>query len=308
VKASIVNVKGDAITYRATVTVTGPEEVAGMVYVTAGTFQMGCNPDEGLWTTSNCPSDPQPKHEVTLTTDFYIGKTEVSQAEWESLMGTENNPSVVKGDNLPVTNVSWVNAHEFIDKLNERDAGTGKEWRLPTEAEWEYAARGGANSQNYVYSGSNDWNEVAWFGAYDLEGNSGGTVHPVGTLAANELGLYNMSGNVGEWVEEFAGGKYPAEPETDPIGPDSNRYNRRVVRGGNYNSGSMSVTVAVRGFQVATTGADFTGFRLALTLTEPDASAATVKPTFFESASETVSGLWDSAVSGIKSLWNSITK
>jgi formylglycine-generating enzyme required for sulfatase activity len=294
VKASIVNVKGDAITYRADVTVTGPEEVAGMAYVTAGTFQMGCVPvSNGMADDSFCDSNSQPQHEVTLTKDFYIGKKEVSQAEWKATMGEENNPSTVKGDNLPVTNVSWVNAHEFIDKLNERDAGTGKEWRLPTDAEWEYAARGGAATKNCEggcrYSGSNAQppNDVAWF----MENSE--APHPVGTLAANELGLYDMSGNVAELVEDFWDA-YPAEPQIDPIGPDSNRYNRRVRRNGSYYHGMEGVTVVARGFQVATTGADYTGFRLALTLTEPDASATTVKPTFFESASETVSGLWDS--------------
>jgi formylglycine-generating enzyme required for sulfatase activity len=313
VKASIVNVKGDAITYRATVTVTGPEEVAGMVYVEVGTFTMGCAVG-GAWTTSNCQPASQPQHEVTLTTDFYIGRTEVTQAEWENLMGVENNLSKVKGSNLPVTNVSWINAHTFIDKLNERDAGTGRQWRLPTEAEWEYAARGGMKPKNCeggcVWSGGGDtWPiDVAWFGSNE-GGNGGGASHPVGEKAANELGLFDMSGNVSEMVEDFWSDGYSIESQTNPTGSDSDPEdrNRHVIRGGHYNSPSVSATVVFRGFQVATVSTVATvGFRLALTITEPE--TPTAKPTFFESASRTVSGVWDSAISGIKSLWNSITK
>jgi formylglycine-generating enzyme required for sulfatase activity len=290
VKASIVNVKGDAITYRATVTVTGPEEVAGMVYVEAGTFTMGCVAG-GEWTSADCPRAARVLHEVTLTKDFYIGKFEVTQAEWESLMGTENNPSVVKGSNLPVTNVSWVEAHTFIDKLNERDAGTGKQWRLPTEAEWEYAARGGnVEPKNCeggcVYSGSNSAFDVAWNSF-----NSGGQPNPVGTKDANELGLHDMSGNVSEWVEDYWG-SYTAESQTDPTGPAPNS-DGHVIRDGSYQQGQNSMSVAYRKYEIGEAKVNTTGFRLALTITEPDATP-TAKPTFFESASATVSGLWDS--------------
>jgi formylglycine-generating enzyme required for sulfatase activity len=283
-----------------TATVTLTAGIPGMVYVKAGTFTMGCS--ETL--ASICGVDSRKPHEVTLTEDYYIGKMEVTQAEWESLMGTDNNPSEIKDQNLPVTNISWYAAHEFIDKLNERDAETGRIWRLPTEAEWEYAARGGSELKNCEggcrYSGSNSMAEVAWYVS-----NSEDTVHPVGLLAPNELGLYDMSGNVNEWVEDFWA-SYSSDAQIDPTGPESNSRDRRVLRGGGYIHVQGSVVLTARGYQVATSAAPYYGFRLALTI--PDPATPTAKPTFFESASETVSGVWDSAVSGVKSLWNSITK
>jgi formylglycine-generating enzyme required for sulfatase activity len=289
----------------------GPDEVVGMVYVTAGTFMMGCNSGEGIWSLSTCGIDARPEHEVTLTEDFYIGKTEVTQMEWEELMGVDNNLSAVKGSNLPVTNVSWDDAQSFIAKLNEQNVIPGWRWSLPTEAQWEYAARGGSEPKNCEggcrYSGSNNWNDVAWFGSNP----SSDVPQTVGQREPNELGLRDMSGNVAEWVYDFWSA-YSTEPQIDPSGPGSQVRNRRVVRGGYYLQADGVSTVVYRNFQVATANnAYYVGFRLAL-VPDPDAPAAavtaTVKPTFFESASETVSGLWDSAISGIKSLWNSITK
>ncbi|MBR0324280.1 MAG: SUMF1/EgtB/PvdO family nonheme iron enzyme, partial [Bacteroidales bacterium] len=122
---------------------------------------------------------------------FYIGKYEVTQAEWKAVMGT--NPSRHKGDNLPVENVTWFDCQEFIRKLNEL---TGKQFRLPTEAEWEYAARGGKHSYGAKYAGDNDIDNVAWYGD-----NSNNTTHPVGLKRPNELGLYDMTGNVQEWCQ-----------------------------------------------------------------------------------------------------------
>jgi formylglycine-generating enzyme required for sulfatase activity len=313
VKASIVNVKGDAITDRANVTVTGPEEIEGMVYVEAGTFTMGC---DGTFCAADGPSSPA--FEATFTKDFYIGKFEVTQARWKEVMGADSNPSEVKGDDYPVINITWSDIMApdtgFLAKLNkqEADAGSGRIWRLPTEAEWEYAARGGVKSLGYTHSGAGlattgaGGESVAWY-----KDNSGNTIHPVGQLQPNELGIYDMSGNVSEWVSDWYGAMYiDAEPKTDPQGPDSNRQGRHVRRGGAFNSTYNATMVTSRGYadETAASAQNILGFRLVLTITEPSAPTPTVQPTFFESASATVSGLWDSAVSGIKSLWNSITK
>ncbi|GHT37987.1 hypothetical protein AGMMS49965_00040 [Bacteroidia bacterium] len=178
-----------------------------MVLVQGGTFTMG--------DTYGQDNGATPTHQVTLTS-FYIGKYEVTQALWELVMG--NNPSRSKNDSLPMVNVSWANVQEFISRLN---ATTGKQYRLPTEAEWEYAARGGNKSQNYIYSGSPYKNKVAWFN--DLR-----EVHPVGTKLPNELGIYDMSGNAEEWCSDWYG-RYSSSPQQDPTGPSSGSYH--VTRG-----------------------------------------------------------------------------
>ena len=154
-----------------------------MVRVEGGTFRMGATSEQEAddW------DREKPVHSVTLSS-YYIGKTEVTQALWKAVMGS--NPSYFKSDNQPVENVSWNDCHEFIRKLN---ALTGQNFRLPTEAEWEFACRGGNNSRGYKYSGSNNLGSVAWY-----DGNSGNKTHPVGTKAPNELGIYDMSGNVWE--------------------------------------------------------------------------------------------------------------
>jgi formylglycine-generating enzyme required for sulfatase activity len=210
-----------------------PEDFEDMALVAAGTFTMGCVV-EGKWTTSNCPRDLRRPHEVTLTQNFYMGKYAVTQARWKAVMGSENNPSEDKtSDDLPVTNINWADIQEFITKLNEQDAIPGWKWDLPTEAQWEYAARGGnVEPKNCeggcVYSGSDNMDEVAW---YDY--NSDGKLHPVGRLQPNELGLYDMSGNVTEVIGDFFGA-YSTEPQTDPSGPDSHALDWHVVRGGNW--------------------------------------------------------------------------
>ena len=185
-----------------------------MMMVKAGTFTMGATSE------MKAPdSAEKPTHQVTLTNDYYIGKTEVTQALWEAVMG--NNPSYFKGDNLPVESVSWNDCQKFISKLNSM---TGQNFRLPTEAEWEFAARGGNNSNHYQYSGSNKLGDVAWY-----EGNSGDKTHVVATKQPNELGLYDMSGNVWEWCSDWLG-NYSSSSLTNPTGPNSGSY--RVFRGG----------------------------------------------------------------------------
>lgn len=187
-----------------------------MIYVEGGTFMMGATSEQG----NDADGDEKPVHKVTLS-DYYIGETVVTQNLWKAVMG--NNPSCFTGDgNLPVECVSWDDAQEFIAKLNRL---TGKEFRLPTEAEWEYAARGGKKSRGYKYSGSDNIDEVAWY-----DDNSGKKTHVVKGKKANELGLYDMSGNVMEWCNW--NGDYRAKAQYNPQGPKL--CSLRVVRGGSW--------------------------------------------------------------------------
>ena len=188
-----------------------------MVKVEAGTFMMGATSEmQDPW------NDEKPVHQVTLTNDYYMGKYEVTQSLWQTVMGS--NPSNFKGDNLPVERVSWNDSQEFINKLNSM---TGRKFRLPTEAEWEYAARGGKKSRGYQYSGSRKISDVAWY-----RYNSRSKTHPVGTKLVNELGIYDMSGNVCEWCQDWYG-PYSNSSQTNPTGADSG--NGRVCRGGSWN-------------------------------------------------------------------------
>lgn len=181
-----------------------------MVKVEGGSFMMGST--EGS-------SDEQPVHQVTLSS-FCIGETEVTQELWQAVMGS--NPSYFTGDGqLPAENMFWDDCQTFISKLNSL---TGRQFRLPTEAEWEYAARGGSKSRGYKYSGSNDIGSVAWY-----DDNSSNKTHPVKTKAANELGIYDMSGNVWEWCSDWYG-SYSSDSQTNPTGASSGSY--RVLRGG----------------------------------------------------------------------------
>ena len=187
-----------------------------MVRVEAGTFTMGATPE------MEDPFDwEKPTHQVTLTNDYYIGKYEVTQALWQAVM--DNNPSYFKGDDLPVEKVSWDDCQEFISKLNSI---TGKTFRLPTEAEWEYAARGGNKSRGNQYSGSSNLSDVAWY-----KDNSNSKNHTVGSKQANELGIYDMPGNVMEWCQDLYG-KYSSSSQTNPTG--ANNGSSRVIRGGSW--------------------------------------------------------------------------
>ena len=195
-------------------------------------------------------SDEKPVHKVTVG-DFYIGKYEVTQAEWKAVMG--NNPSKFKGDDLPVANVSWNDIQKFLKKLNKL---TGYTYRLPTEAEWEYAARGGNKSKGYKYAGSNDVDKVAWHYA-----NSGNKTHPVGTKQPNELGIYDMSGNVWEWCNDWYYEKYyKISPTNNPTG--LLRGEQRVLRSGSWNYSNYGCRVADRSLNYPPSSYSYSGFRL----------------------------------------------
>jgi formylglycine-generating enzyme required for sulfatase activity len=214
-----------------------------MITVQGGTFQMGSYTGE---------SDEVPVHSVTLSA-FQIGKTEVTQAQWEAVMGSY--PSYFSGANLPVEKVSWNDIQTFLTKLNQQ---TGGNYRLPTEAEWEYAARGGKNSKGYEYSGSNTIGDVAWY-----DDNSGSTTHTAATKTANELGLFDMTGNVSEWCDDWYG-SYSSAAQTNPTGP-STGYDF-VIRGGGWDYNASGCRVAFRDGRNPGSRNPNLGFRLARSL------------------------------------------
>jgi formylglycine-generating enzyme required for sulfatase activity len=207
------------------------DKATGMefVFVRGGCFQMGNLFDGGY-------ADQKPVHEVCVG-DFSIGRYEVTQSQWEAVMG--NNPShFSKGGNYPVEGVSWNDVRAFIEKLNDR---TGKSYRLPTEAEWEYAARSGGKAEKWA--GTSDEPDLGSYAEY--EKNSGGGTCPVGKKKPNGLGLYDMSGNVWEWCGDWYGEKYYAEsPRDNPTGPAFRTY--RVIRGGSWDDIPRGIRAAAR--------------------------------------------------------------
>ena len=213
-----------------------------MIAVKGGTFQMGS--DDGFY-------DQLPVHQVTLS-DYYIGETEVTQELWNAVMGS--NPSYFTGNmQRPVEQVSWDDCQTFIYKLNQL---TGETFRLPTEAQWEYAARGGNKSKGYIYSGSNEIDEVAWY----WDNSYMAPTHPVKTKAPNELGIYDMSGNVWEWCSDWYG-DYSSAAQTDPTGPATG--SSRVCRGGGWLGIAAGCRVANRGYSAPTFSDFYLGLRLA---------------------------------------------
>ena len=213
-----------------------------MIKVEGGTFQMGSND-------SDAKDDEKPVHSV-MVNSFYMGETEVTQVLWKAVMGS--NPSFWKGDNLPVESVSWNDCQKFIRKLNQK---TGRNFRLPTEAEWEYAARGGNQSNGYKYSGSSNIGSVAWY-----TDNSRGKTHAVKGKSPNELGLYDMSGNVWEWCDDWYG-NYSSASQTNPKGDSSG--SDRVLRGGSWFSFARGCRVSNRYFSDPDGRSNSNGFRLA---------------------------------------------
>ena len=214
-----------------------------MVYVEGGTFTMGADEQDRY-----ASDDEKPSHQVSVDS-YYIGAFEVTQAQWRAIMG--HNPSYFIGDSLPVESVSWYGAQEFCKKMS---ALTGKNYRLPTEAEWEYAARGGNKSKGTLYSGSNNIDEVAWYKA-----NSEGKIHPVGVKLPNELGLYDMSGNVWEWCSDRCG-SYSSSLQINPRGSASGSY--QVNRGGCMRNDARGCRVSNRHGGTLTHISQYVGFRV----------------------------------------------
>ncbi len=220
-----------------------------MVYVEGGTFWMGATDEQA----GDYSGDETPVNRVHLSS-YYIGQTEVTQELWREVMGT--NPSNFLGNiKRPVEQVTWNDCQTFLTRLNEL---TGMNFRLLTEAEWEFAARGGNKSQGYKYAGGNTIGTVAWYIS-----NASNTTHPVATKAPNELGLYDMSGNVDEWVNDRYG-VYTSGEKTDPTGPTTG--SSRVNRGGGWDGGATYCRVSYRGNGMPTSTSYHLGLRLALKL------------------------------------------
>jgi formylglycine-generating enzyme required for sulfatase activity len=217
-----------------------------MIFVQGGSFWMGCSQEQQ----GSCEDDESPLHSVTVS-NFHIGRYEITQAQWRLIMG--HNPSEFKDDNLPVEMVSWNDVQAFIARLNEV---TGKYYRLPTEAEWEYAARGGNQMVGCKYSGSHNLYNVGWFAD-----NSAGTPHAVGTKLPNELGIYDMSGNVWEWCIDWYG-SYPASEQCDPMGVAAG--SGRVSRGGGWDNNARHCRVAYRSHNNPGSRFRYQGFRVVL--------------------------------------------
>ena len=237
-----------------TVTGNGKTVTFKMIKVDGGTFQMGRFGSDDVI------------HSVTLTKDYYMGESEVTQALWYAVTG--QSPSYPEyrwsstyglGDEYPSYNISYEDCQSFLSALNSKlfsQLGSGEQFRFPTEAEWEFAAKGGNKSNGYIYSGSNTIDDVAWYSS-----NSSSTNHPVKTKAANELGLYDMTGNVGEWCYDRHG-SYSSSAQTDPTGPNSG--GTRVIRGGSWDFPDSYCRVEGRLYDTPTRRNNNSGFRLAL--------------------------------------------
>ena len=220
-----------------------------LVYVEGGTFTMGATREQG----SDARDIEKPTHSVTLSS-YHIGETEVTQALWQAVMGSlpsDISSFDVKGSQRPVCFVSWEDCQRFISRLNSL---TGQQFHLPTEAQWEYAARGGSKSRGYKYSGSNDVGSVAW--CDDIS-----STHPVKTKSSNELGLYDMSGNVSEWCQDWYG-SYSSGSQTNPAGASGG--SSRVDRGGGWNGSALYCRVSSRSDDTPSNRIYYLGLRLAL--------------------------------------------
>ena len=232
-------------TEEATRTITVDGVSFNMIKVDAGIFKMGATSENTI-----SYKEEKPVHKVTLST-YYIGETEVTQELWETVMGT--NPSDFKGYKRPVENVSWEDCQRFIEILNNK---TGMSFSLPTEAEWEFAARGGLKTKFYIYSGSNILDKVGWY-----DENSGYTTHEVKGKLPNELGIYDMTGNVWEWCQDTMGA-YSPEDVVNPTG--ATKGSRKVIRGGSYSYFQRACRNAYRSSDTPRRSDSNMGLRLAL--------------------------------------------
>ena len=231
------------------------EELGGgvtfeMLLVEGGRFLIGGEDEEMI---------PRKRlvHEMQIL-DFYVGKYPFTQEAWKAITGLDQNPSHFKGDSRPAEGVSWQDIQVFLSKLNEI---TGQSYRLLSEAEWEYAARGGQKSEGYLYSGSNKLKDVGWYGE-----NSYGESKPVGLKYPNELGLYDLSGNVFEWVADHWHNDYDGIPFDGSARQDLGQESSRIIRGGGWRSSSQSCTVFYRGSNHPARRVSGLGFRLGLSL------------------------------------------
>ena len=240
-----------------------------MVYVEGGSFEMGATTEQG-----NAADNNEYPVRTIKVDSYYIGKYEVTQAQWEAVMGTSLEEQralstydygiVGEGTDYPMYYVNWYEAQEFCDRLSE---ATGKRYVLPTEAQWEYAARGGNKSKGYKYSGSNDVEEVAWYegNSYSLgESHPDYGAHRVGTKKANELGIYDMSGNLWEWCSDWYASRYDEKDTDNPQGPVSG--SDRVERGGSWTYYDRGCRVSVRGHAKSSYRGYRVGFRVACLL------------------------------------------
>lgn len=228
-----------------------------MVFVKGGDMRLGCDNSRD----DSCRAEEIPVHVVKLS-DYYIGETEITQAQWMAVMGRDNNPSYWKGNSLPVERVSWAECQRFVNRLNKflaKELPEGYRFALPSEAQWEYAARGGMKSAGTRYAGGNDLIKLAWF--YD---NSSQCTHDVRVKAANELGVFDMSGNVWEWCQDFYNENYYSENQewNNPLNIQENSY--YVLRGGSWNYAAPYQRCAKRDYGSQHSRYEDCGFRVAL--------------------------------------------
>lgn len=237
-------------------------ETIEMVLVEGGTFNMGCTPEQE----EDALDNEKPVHSESVES-FYIGKYEVTQKLWNAVLGTEyNNSHNTKCEDCPVENVSWDDAQAFIARLTIL---TKKKFRLPTDIEWEYASRGGNRSKGYKYSGSNNINEVGWY-IENYQENSYGdkrTTHAVGLKQSNELGLYDMSGNVWEWCDNLYQKEYVQNNKNVHTGwpfPGTHLYFRRIIRGGSWGGEATGCRVSCIDYDFESYKDEYGGFRLVM--------------------------------------------
>ena len=222
------------------------------ILIPAGTFEMGSRELE------DGSSKEKPRHSVTLSKPFYLGKTEITQQQWKKVMGY--NPSLYRSPTLPVERVSWDEVKKFIKRLNEREKTDT--YRLPTEAQWEYGARGN-NPGSYCYGDDPKGEKLAQYGWFEKNANE--QTHPVAELKPNGFGLHDMHGNVQEWVQDWFDRKYYSKsPATDPNGPENGR--KRGIRGGSWINPAWHCRSAARNYYSSDYVDSDIGFRLAMTV------------------------------------------